>query len=66
VGPQGDLVPLWSRRLDLLNGETGQGRQRAVIDLSRSPSSDLILETLPGGPKQHARLQCYWSDIELE
>jgi hypothetical protein len=66
VGPQGDLVPLWSRRLDPLNGETGQGRQWAVIDLSRSPSSELVLETLPGSPKQGNRLQCYWSEIELE
>jgi hypothetical protein len=66
VGEQGALVPLWSQSLDPPSGKTSQGRQRAVIDLSRCPSSELVLETLPGGPKQRDRLQCYWSEIELE
>jgi hypothetical protein len=66
VSRQGDLVPLWSQTLEPLNGEASKGRQRAVIDLSQSPSSDLVLETLPDGPKRRDQLQCYWSAIELE
>ena len=66
VDRQGELVPLWSRRLDPLNRESSQGRQRVLIDLNRCPSSELVLETMPDGPKRSNPLQCYWSEIELE
>jgi hypothetical protein len=66
VGEQGERVRLWSQSLDRPNGEISRGRQRAVIDLSRSPPSALILETLPGAAKQGDRLEYYWSEIELE
>ena len=65
VSGQGDIVPLWSQSIEPPRSEAGPGRQRAVIDLSRCPSSELILETVPGGSKPN-RLQCYWSDAEFE
>jgi hypothetical protein len=66
VGGQGELVPLWSQRLDSLSGGFAQARQEAVIDLGRAQSSELILETLLSGAKQTHGPECYWSAIELE
>ena len=66
VSGQGDLLPLWSQRLDSPSGGTNWSRQQAVIDLGPAPSSELVLETTPTGPKQTDGLMCYWSGIELE
>jgi hypothetical protein len=63
VGPQGELVPVWSQRLEPPAGGTGPARQQAVIDLGPVSASQLILETHPEG-EQPVGVTCYWSAIE--
>ena len=66
IGPQGELVPLWSQRLDAPAGGADPTRQEAVVDLGSAPASEVVLETQSESPQPPGGVTCYWSAIEPE
>jgi hypothetical protein len=66
VGPQGELIPMWSHQLDSQGGESAKAPHQAEIDITRAPSTELVLETMRAGPKENDQLAAYWSEIQIE
>ena len=66
LGEGGRRAELWSLQLDPSVRESGQKEQHAVVDLSKTKCSELILETVPARPEQRGGLLCYWRQIEAE
>jgi hypothetical protein len=62
----GELVPVWSQRLDPAQPEARQRRQPVLVDLSHCQSSELVLETTPEQPMPSDGLRCYWSELGLQ
>jgi len=64
LGPQGELVPRWSQRLDAPTGGAGLTRRQAVVELGPAAASEVVLETQSESPQQPGGVTCFWSAIE--
>ena len=66
VDRQGQGHLLWSRQLDPGAQETDREKQEAQVELSGLKLSGIVLQTLPIGQNDEAKLHSYWSEIDFQ